>query len=166
MPLRGRGALPSFETLAKLTPEQLVRTLARFGIAPDMGAIAAQADRAFERIGRLIDAGQVPDATTWEALEKDLTTRVENTLRDMTRDAIRGYRHERIAEVGGEFTWVAVMDEGTCVSCGGRHGKTHELAYWERTGLPGDASLVCERWCRCELMPDGTLGARPEPNPF
>lgn len=164
--IRG-GQVPGLEELVGMTPEELVDMLRGFGVEPDLAAIQAQADRGFERLGKLIDRGQVPDEATWEAIDKDLERRTEAALRNLTRGAIRDYRLEQLQTAGvEEFTWVAVMDKGTCVSCGGRHGMTETAAYWEKYGWPGDASLVCGENCRCEACPAGTLGDRPEPSPF
>jgi hypothetical protein len=137
------------------TPAELTATLARFGIEPDMAAIERAANRAFDPIERLISRGQVPDDAAWANIETDLNRRVKNSLRDMTRSAIRLYRLKRSELEGGDQIWIAAL-RNTCDSCLSRHGKVRTFKQWERLGLPGDPVLVCcsfEPRCQCTLGP-------------
>lgn len=154
-PLTGRGALPKLANLVKLEPDALIRTLGRFGITPDMAAIERAANRAFDPIERLIARGQVPDDEAWANIETDLNRRVKNSLRDMTRSAIRLYRQNRSREAGGLQVWIAAL-RNTCESCLKRHGQVKTFDQWEAEGLPGDPVLVCcsfEPRCQCTLGP-------------
>ena len=154
-PLTGRGALPRLENLVTKTPEELARTLGRFGITPDLEAITRGAEKAYESIDKLVKKGQVPDAEAWANVQKELERRVKSSLVDMTRAAIRLYRLERVRQEGGLVTWIATL-RNTCASCERRHGKTKTLAQWEREGLPGDPVLLCcsfEPRCQCTLIP-------------
>lgn len=156
-PLTGRGALPSLANLAQKTPEELSRTLARFGIRPDLQALERHALKAYEPIEKLVARGLVPDDAAWANVEKDLNRRVKSSLVDMTRAAIRLYRLERVRREGGKLTWIATL-RNTCDSCEKRHGKTKTLAQWERAGMPGDPVLLCcsfEPRCQCTLVPAG-----------
>jgi hypothetical protein len=153
--LTGRGALPKLENLVNKSPEELTRTLARFGIEPDMAAIERAAHRAFDPIEKLISRGQVPDDAAWANIEDDLNRRVKASLRDMTRTAIRLYRLKRSEIEGGQQIWIAAL-KNTCGSCLSRHGKVKTYKQWARLGLPGDPVLVCcsfEARCQCTLGP-------------
>lgn len=158
-PLSGRGALPSEKSLIRKTPEELIRTLKRFNLEPDLAAIQKSADRAFEALDSILAKGQEPDAATWKAIEKRVENEVKGALVDMTKAAIRNYRLELARQQGGALTWVAVGDEGTCISCDGRHGQVKTYPNWVRSGLPGDAVLLCcsgpRKGCRCRLLPGG-----------
>lgn len=152
-PLTGRGALPSEKNLIRKSPEDLVRTLKRFGIDPDVDAIARRAKRAYERLDRVIAEGGEPDAATWEAFDKQLEREVTQGLRQMTKAAIRNYKQARADEASPKLMWETVGDANVCGSCEPRHGKVKTLAQWKAQGLPGSASLVCAAECRCELLP-------------
>lgn len=153
--LTGPGRLPKLANLVNKTPAELTRTLARFGIAPDMAAIERSANRAFDAVERLVARGQVPDAAALENITREVERRVKNSLRDMTRSAIRLYRTERARRAGGNMIWIAAL-VNTCESCLARHGQVKTFDEWERDGLPGDPVLVCcsfEPRCQCSLGP-------------
>jgi len=154
-PLTGPGRLPKLENLVNKTPAELTATLNRFGIKPDMEAINRAANRAFDPIERLIAKGQVPDDAAWANIEKDLERRVKNSLRDMTRSAIRLYRIDRARAEGGNQIWISAL-RNPCESCLKRHGQVKTFAQWEKAGLPGDPVLVCcsfEPRCQCTIGP-------------
>lgn len=153
-PLTGRGALPSTANLQKLGADDLVRTLRRFDIEPDLAALEKSADKAYDRLGEIIADGLEPDAATWEAIDAQIEKEVTYQLRTMTKAAIRNYRTARIAGTATRFIWIAVGDAGTCESCEKRHGKSKSMAQWEAQGMPGASNLICKKQCRCGLHPD------------
>jgi len=153
-PLRGRGRLPSVENLQRKTPEDLIRTLRRFGLEPDIKALEKRAHRAFERLDDLLDKGQIPDAATWESIDKQVEREVAQYLRQQVKAAIRNYRLHRAETAAEHFIWITVGDTNVCPSCEPRHGKSKTIPQWRALGLPGDAVLVCGRECRCSLQPD------------
>lgn len=155
--LSGPGRLPLTKNLINKTPEELQRTLTRFGIQPDLVAMEKRALKAFDQLEELITRGQEPDAATWKTIEKRIEKEVTGQLREMTKAAIRNYRNERVRNISDKLTWITVGDEAVCDSCEPRHGKTKSFKQWERQGLPGDRVLVCcsdEKRCRCMLQPD------------
>lgn len=155
--LIGPGRLPEPKNLKRYSPEQLVRVLGRFGMAPDLNALNAAATRSFERLDQLIDDGVMPDDAAWESVGKQLEKETGNYLRKQVKNSIKGYRIAKLqATAEGEnikLTWVGV-GEGMCPSCEPRHGKTKTLRQWKRIGLPGSPALVCQRECRCGLHPN------------
>lgn len=153
-PLTGRGALPSEKNLLSKSPEDLIRTLKRFNIEPDMGGIMARSRRAFERLNSVIAEGIAPDAATWLAIDQQLEKQVTQNLRQMVKAAVRNYKQARREEVADKATWVTLADGRVCPSCGARHGKTKTWKQWRAMGLPGSAALICRQECRCDLVPD------------
>lgn len=153
-PLTGSGALPKLENLVDKGADELIRTLGRFGINPDVKAIEARAHRAFGKLERIIAEGVEPDAATWEAIDKAHVREMEQSLRRMTKQAIRLYRIDRLAETAEKFMWVAVEGgEHSCPSCEPRHGQVKTMKQWNKAGLPGSAALICNEECRCHLIP-------------
>lgn len=152
--LSGRGALPKQENLVRKTPEDLVRTLRRFGIEPDVEGIRNRvAPSAFARVHEAWRQGVEPDAATLSDVEAAIDRRTTEALRQMTKAAIRNYRDARAAEESRYATWLTVGDTNVCPSCEPRHGQTNTWKAWDRLGRPGSAALVCSRECRCELVP-------------
>ncbi len=153
-PLTGSGALPKLENLVNKSGDELIRTLGRFGINPDVNAIEARAQRAFGKLERIIAEGIEPDAATWASIEKAHVREMEQSLRRMTKQAIRLYRQDKLAATSNKFMWVAVEGgEHSCPSCEPRHGKVKTMAQWQRAGVPGSAALICSEECRCHLIP-------------
>lgn len=153
-PLRGRGALPKPENLQKKSPEELVRTLNRFGLEPDLEAMQKRARRAFERLDGALAGGLEPDPALWDTIDRSIEREVTGYIRQQVKSAIRNYRNHRIATVANIFVWVTVGDERVCDSCEPRHGKSKSMKVWQRIGLPGSPNLVCGSECRCSLQPD------------
>lgn len=152
--LRGRGALPSLKNLQDKTPDELVRTLGRFGLEPDLENLVGRANRAFERVDELIANGQVPDEATLEAIAKGVEREVRGFLRQQVKAAIRNYKLKRMQDMGlDKFTWVALVI-GSCDSCLARHGKTKTMAKWRKEGMPGSSVLLCGKECKCHLAPE------------
>jgi hypothetical protein len=150
----GSGRLPDMDKLKDKTPEQLVSTLERFGLEPDVKAISRAATRAYEaRLERVIEAKAVPDPSTWEVLDGELERAINTVLRNQTKTAIRQHRLARIADVAEFYIYVAVGD-GSCPSCEQRHGDRGTMDQWEEWGMPGSEVLICARACRCQLVPD------------
>lgn len=137
-----------------MTPEDLVRTLGRFGIEPDMVAIEKRANAAFERLDTLLEQGVAPDEATWKAVERQFQNDVKRSLRTMTKAAIGKYQEARGAEVSRYATWVTVGDNDVCPSCEPRHGQTNTWKAWAVLGKPRSAALVCSQECRCQLVPE------------
>lgn len=152
-PLRGSGRLPEMENLVNKTPEELVSTLNRFGIEPDLKAIDRRARRAFQRLENIIDEGVEPDQATWDSIAAQHEREMVGTLRQMTKRAIQLYQQDRLSEHGGDLMWVTRGDENVCPSCEPRHGQIHTYEEWQRRGLPGSAALICSAECRCQLVP-------------
>lgn len=153
-PLTGSGALPSLKNLQSKSPDDLVRTLGRFGLAPDLEALVQKSNRAFERVDELIKNGHVPDAQTMEAIAQGVKREVTGYLRQQTKGAIRNYKLKRMVDAGAKaFTWVALVI-GSCASCLRRHGETKTLAAWQRAGMPGSSVLICGKECKCHLAPE------------
>ena len=151
--LQGPGRLPSPKNLVKQTPTQLLSTLKRFGIAPDMKEIQQRAERAYQRLGKIIEAGIEPDEAMWKSLEEQNVREMEQSLRQMAKSAIRGYRQDQVKGSGHYFVWLTSGGTNVCPSCEPRHGKVKTWAQWERMGLPGSAGLLCGAECNCQLLP-------------
>lgn len=69
-------------------------------------------------------------------------------VRDMEERGLKGRGASKQHAV-----WQAVGDDRTCESCDERHGEEASMRSWNARGLPGDANLVCDGNCRCELVP-------------
>jgi hypothetical protein len=132
----------------------LIRTLARFNIAPDLVAIEKRTRRGFERLERILQEGVMPDAATWAEIDKQVEREVTQQLRQMTKAAIRNYKQARREQESDRATWTTVGDADVCGSCEPRHGKSRTWKAWDRAGRPGSAALVCGQECRCSLLPD------------
>lgn len=149
----GRGALPKLENLINKGPDEILRTLSRFNLDPDMREVERAADRAFGRIDRLLDSGLEPDDEVLDRVEADVRREITGVLRRQAKTAIRDYRHGRLEEMGfTKFIWIAVV-LGSCPSCIKRHAKVKTMKQWEALGLPGSPALFCEDDCRCGLHP-------------
>lgn len=157
MPLKppGPGRVPRLDRMVDKSPAQMVRTLERFGLEPDVREFERRARRAYEaRLEAAIEEKGEPDADTWRAIDDDLQRSMVQTLRQQTKDAIREYRKDQLSGIATRFVWIAVMDDGSCASCEKRHGKSRTMAEWDALGAPGSAVLICRRECRCSLQPD------------
>lgn len=137
-----------------MTPDELVRTLGRFNIEPDMAAIERRANAAFERLDSLLEQGIAPDDATWEQAEKQMRNDIARSLRTMTKAAIGKYQEARAQEVSRYATWITVGDNDVCPSCEPRHGQTNTWKAWAVLGKPRSAALVCSAECRCQLVPE------------
>lgn len=147
----GRGKLPALENLLKKTPEQLVSTLERFGVDPDVDGLASRSERSWMRLERLAREGIEPDEAMWEQLDKSAERDMTQNLRKMTKSAIRTYRQSKLPN--DKLMWLTVGDEKVCKSCEPRHGKVKTRKQWQASGMPGSANLVCTDECRCQLIP-------------
>ncbi len=153
-PLTGPGRLPKLENLLDKSPDELIRTLNRFGIDPDLKAIESRANRAFGKLEQIIAEGVEPTEALWASIEKAHVREMEQSLRLMTKQAIRLYRIDKLAKQTGKLMWVAVeAGEHSCPSCEPRHGQVKTLAQWQAAGLPGSAALICNGECKCNLIP-------------
>lgn len=162
--LTGSGALPSLENLNNKSPEELVRTLNRFGLEPDLAYLQKKATKAFDILEEVLREGGEPDAETWARIDAQIENEMTGFLRQQTKAAIRNYRRGKLAKSGAKrFTWIALCDDATCKSCLKRHGKTKTMAQWQAQGLPGSSLLVCGKECRCDLHPDDVLRETSKP---
>lgn len=151
--LIGPGRLPLPENLADKNPSEILSTLQRFNISPDMKEVQQRATRAYARLGKIIESGIDPDEAMWAALEDQNVREMTQTLRQMAKAAIRDYRNTALQETGSnQFVWVT-SGKGSCPSCSTRHGRVRTWAMWERLGLPGSSGLICETECNCQLLP-------------
>lgn len=147
--------LPELKAVTAMSPEQLMRTLDRLHMKPDLKEIDAAAKRAFDaRLGPSLKAGVFPDEATWEQIDAGIERSVLQTVKAQVRNGIRSYRLERIRGIASRFVWISVLDDGTCASCEKRHGRVRTMAQWEAEGMPGNPGLVCSQGCRCSLHPD------------
>ena len=151
--LTGSGRLPNPENLVDRTPEELVRTLNRFGIDPDLEGIEARGRRAMGKFDRLLEEGVMPDDALLEKLEQQNEREFTQNLRQMAKSAIRLYRNKRLEAAGASFMWVTSGRDNVCPSCEPRHGQVRTMPQWRRVGLPGSASLLCGAECNCQLVP-------------
>lgn len=149
----GRGRLPSPENLINKTPAELIRTLDRFGLAPDLNSLYTRANRAFERLDQIIDERGFPDEATWEAIDKQIERETGQWLRQQVKSAMNTYKLSKLPPKA-LLTWVGVGDENMCPSCESRHGEQRTLAQWKALGLPGSPVLLCSKECRCGLHQD------------
>lgn len=150
--LTGRGALPSPENLIKKTPEELIRTLNRFGIDPDLEGIYARGKRAYAKLERLVEEGLMPDEATMDQLMKSMQSEFEQNLRQMTKQAIRLYKNKDNSP-GERFMWLTSGKDNVCPSCVKRHAQVKTFEEWEDIGLPGSVVLICNANCNCQLIP-------------
>lgn len=149
----GSGKLPELKNLVDKSPDDLLRTLQRFNLQPDMNEVDRAANRAFDRVDKLLEGGHVPDAATLERVRATITKEITGTIRKQVKGAIRNYKFARMEEMGfTKYAWIAVV-LGSCPSCLTRHGKVKTMPQWEQYGLPGSAVLICEADCRCHLVP-------------
>lgn len=149
----GRGRLPELKNLVEKSPDEILRTLQRFDLHPDMKEVERAANRAFSRVDKLLEQGLTPDAETLDQVRGIVKREVTGVLRKQTKTAIRQYKHAKLTEMGfTKLAWIAVV-LGSCPSCIKRHGKVKTLAQWRAVGLPGSAVLYCEDDCRCHLVP-------------
>jgi hypothetical protein len=150
----GPGRMPSLDNLVDKSPKQLVHTLERFGLEPDVRAFEKRARRVYEtQLEAAIEERGIPDRETWRAIDAQLEREMVATLRTQTKQAIHEYRKQQLRGVAKHFVWISVGD-GSCVSCEGRHGKRKTMREWESAGEPGSSVLVCRKECRCSLQPD------------
>lgn len=147
----GRGRLPALKNLLKKTPEQLLKTLDRFNIDPDMSGLVARSKKQWTNIERMLLEGTVPDAATWEKIHKQTEREMTNNLRKMVKSSIREYRLGQLGE-SGKFMWLT-SGKNVCPSCEPRHGKVKTMRQWKALGLPGSQGLVCSDECKCQLLP-------------
>jgi hypothetical protein len=152
----GPGRLPDLKNLGKKTPDQLVATLERFGLEPDVKAFEKRANRVYrDRLEAVIEEKGAPDKHTWAAIDADLERATVQTLRVQTKQAIHEYRKRRLLGVAKYFVWIAVNSgKESCPSCDNRHGQRNTMPAWEILGMPGSSILVCRSECRCSLQPD------------
>ena len=156
LPLKGPGPgrLPELKGLKDKAPAEILRTLERLHLEPDMAEIGRRARRVFEQqIGPIMQMGAVPDRAAWEAIDKQVERALTDVLRQQTKQAIHNYRADQLKDVAEKFVWIAVGD-GSCPSCEERHGKSRTLREWDREGGPGSPVLICKSECRCSLQPD------------
>lgn len=152
--LTGPGRLPDVQNLRGQSPEQMVKTLKRFGIEPDLKAIDLRAQRAFVSLQEMIADGKMPDEASLAKLGEQYEREMAQSLRTMTKSAIRLYRDKQLDESGHElFMWVTSADDDVCPSCEDRHGDIATMDEWDARGKPGSSVLICKRECRCELVP-------------
>lgn len=151
--LLGPGRLPLPKNLLEKPPADLVRTLARFGIRPDIEAISENADRAYTRLSKAVNEGVAPDEAMWQSLAEQHEREMTQALRQLTKQAIRDYRVEQLAGVSSNFMWLTVGGDKVCPSCEKRHGKIKTMKQWQAIGLPGSGALICQDECRCHLIP-------------
>lgn len=150
--LSGPGRLPLPKNLIDKTPEELVRTLARFGIKPDIEQIAQNAERAYSRLAKAVNQGVEPDEAMWKSLEEQHEREMTQALRQLTKQAIRDYRVEQLSDAD-KLMWLTVGGSNVCPSCEKRHGKIKTLKQWIALGMPGSGALICQDECRCHLIP-------------
>jgi hypothetical protein len=150
-PLMGSGKLPELQNLINKSPEELMETLQRFGIEPDLKAIDRRASRAFQKLEAIIDEGIEPDEAVWQSIEASHQKEMEGSLRQMTKQAIRLYQQDKF-RASEKLIWITRMTN-VCPSCKPRHGKVKTYAQWRAEGLPGSAGLLCSSECRCVLVP-------------
>jgi hypothetical protein len=150
----GRGRLPSLENLKDKEVEELLRTLERFGLEPDVGEFNRRARQVYEQQLRgAIEGAGYPDKHTWAAIDAQLDRAAVSILRQQTKRAVQEYRTERLSTVAERFVWIAV-GRGSCPSCIDRHGKSKTMKQWRAAGMPGSPVLICQKECRCSLQPD------------
>lgn len=151
----GRGRLPNLENLLNKSPQQLVTTLNRFGLAPNTDTLLRSADKALERLDKILVSGRTPDAETWKLIGKQVEQEMGKFLRQSTKDAIRTHRTARAEATGSKlFIWIAVeAGAHSCPSCKKRHGKVKTMVQWKNLGLPGDEVLICNGECLCRITP-------------
>jgi len=152
-PLTGSGALPSPQNLINQTPQDLIRTLNRFGIDPDLQAIDRRARAAYRRLETIIAQGLEPDQATWDSLASQHEREMQQTLRQMVKASIRNYKNARMAGEAKQFMWVTSGRTNVCPSCEPRHGNIRTMAQWKSLGLPGSGNLICAEECNCQLVP-------------
>lgn len=151
--LIGPGRLPLPQNLINKTPAELVRTLSRFGIKPDIEQISNNAERAYGRLAKAINEGVEPDEAMWQSLAEQHEREMAQSLRQMTKQAIRDYRVSQLAGTSDKFMWLTVGGSNVCPSCEKRHGKVKTLKQWAAVGMPGSGALICQDECRCHLIP-------------
>lgn len=153
MALKGPGRLPLPKNLIEKTPEDLIRTLSRFGVKPDIAQIDLNAERAYQRLAKAVNEGVEPDEAMWKSLEEQHAREMAQSLRQLTKQTIRDYRVDQLAGKSQQFMWLTVGDINVCPSCEPRHGKVKSMSQWRAIGLPGSGGLICQAECRCHLIP-------------
>ncbi len=152
--LTGRGALPNVENLLKKTPVELIRTLKRFGIDPDIAAIDRRAKRAFRTLDEMTAEGKYPSEAQWEKIAASHEKEMMGSLRQMTKQAIRLYKQDvRGSGPKSLEMWVTSELDTVCEDCEPLHGQIKTHAEWIKLGTPGTSKHVCGKNCNCELVP-------------
>lgn len=152
MTLKGPGRLPLPKNLIDKTPDELLRTLNRFGIRPDLEQVSVNAERAYSRLAKAVNEGVEPDEAMWKSLAEQHDREMTQALRQLTKSAIRDYRVEQLAN-SDKLMWLTVGGDRVCPSCEKRHGKIKTMKQWMALGLPGSGALICQDECRCHLIP-------------
>lgn len=56
------------------------------------------------------------------------------------------------------WDWLGIVDGSICPDCLDRHNMPAEkFEYWESIGLPGAGATVCDKNCRCVLVPANSV---------
>jgi len=158
--LIGRGRLPKIENIGKLTTEQLIKVLHRFGI--NATEIRNQMLREFSRpagrIAALKRQGQEADQTMLNQLHGQIK-RIRTSLeRRMVGKAIAEFQYERTKILYEEkltkriFVWICTF-KNSCESCIPRHNQVKSMREWEIMGIPKSDSLICNGNCNCSIIP-------------
>jgi hypothetical protein len=150
----GPGRIPDLDKLVDKSPAQIIRTLERFGLEPDVREMTRVANRVFDQqLAAVLGEKGIPDRDTWNAIDAQIERALTSSLRTQTKRAIHQYRKEQLRGVAKKFVWIAV-GKGSCSSCETRHGQSRTMREWELAGEPGSAVLLCKQECRCSLQPD------------
>lgn len=152
--LTGSGALPSVENLINKSPDQLIQTLGRFGIEPDLASIDRRAQKAFVNLSEMLADGKMPSDAAFERLGKQHEQEMTAALRQMTKQAIRLYK-DKLTGSGPDTkeVWITSGGDNVCPDCEPLHGQIKTHAQWVALGLPGTRKHVCGLDCNCQLLP-------------
>lgn len=158
IPRRLLADFPDLSKLDRLTTEELLDLLRRFGVTIDVPGIEDNARAAFARAkGAMRDAAGALDPAATAALDTTIRRAFDGSLRAQIKGVMGDWRNAVLAGTTPPAKlrdlWVAVMDTSTCASCEARHGEERTFAEWALRGLPRSAALICRDQCRCELFP-------------
>ena len=90
------------------------------------------------------------------SLKNGMKTAVSTAIGQASNDASM----EVFASVK-EFRWIAIslsIGKQPCPDCRPRHGRIEPRSTWRNIGMPKSGFSVCQRYCKCRLVPSSYKG--------
>lgn len=145
-PVPKQVRLPSLADLGKLSPDDLVTTLANYGVVLSLDDYAVVAAKYISRMTNL--TGTPFDEELARVLKTD--TALLEAARELRRDWVSAAQAD--GDGRAEFIWLTELDDSVCGPCEERGGDIRTYDEWAATGLPGAGVCDGGSRCRCELI--------------